>query len=444
VQPNATVTALVVLLYMASSLSGMRTGNQGTQVPSPPGINTTQPTPQTEKNVIADLAGRSAALAKNANVRTGPGENYPVLKVLPQNTPVRLIAQKGSWFQISLPSGGYGWVASSLVNMGSSVPASGSGRAVVGYYTVNYSGDKSSYNVLKAQSSVLTAIAPFSYSVDRSGKVTGSHFADAMEIATSKGLKNLALVHNMAGSSFSKSEVSALLNSQSARAAAVKNIARIVAQRGYDGVNIDFENVPPADRTVLTKFMKELAAELRPKGYLVTMSVPAKHTDSPKSAWIGAFDYHALGQICDQIMLMTYDEHTSGTSPGPVASLPWVEKVIKYATSQIPKHKVIMGVAAYGYDWNTKTNKAKGVSYSQAISTAAKHGAKVQWDNVAQVPYYTYKSGGVTHKVYFESTESLKMKLKLVDRYDIGGIALWRLGQEDDNSWKAIETALRN
>ena len=46
----------------------------------------------------------------------------------------------------------------------------------------------------------------------------------------------------------------------------MKNIARIVAQRGYDGVNIDFENVPPADRTVLTKFMKELAAELRPKG----------------------------------------------------------------------------------------------------------------------------------------------------------------------------------
>lgn len=444
-QPNTTVTALVVLLYVASSLSGTRTGKAGPQAPSPPSINTTQPTPQTEKNVTADLAGRSAALAKNANVRTGPGENYPVVRVLAANTPVKLIAQRGSWFQITLPNGGYGWVAASLMNMGgSALPEAGGSRSVVGYYTVNYSGDRSSYDVLKAQSGALTAIAPFSYSVSRSGKVTGDHYSDAMKLARDNGLKNLALVHNISGSTFDKSEVSALLNSEAARASAVKNIAKVLTERGYDGVNVDFENVPPGDRAVLTKFMKELAAALRPKGLLVTMSAPAKYSDSPKSAWVGAFDYRALGEICDQVMLMTYDEHTSGTGAGPIASAPWVEKVIKYAIGQMPRRKVVMGIAAYGYDWNTQTNKARGVSYSQAMSTASKHGVKVKWDDQAQVPYYSYKSGGVTRKVYFESADSLKVKLGLVNRYDIGGIAIWRLGQEDDESWRVIKAALAN
>ena len=71
-------------------------------------------------------------------------------------------------------------------------------------------------------------------------------------------------------------------------------------------------------------------------------------------------------------------------------------------------------------------------------------GAKVKWDDQAQVPYYSYKSGGVTRKVYFESADSLKVKLGLVNRYDIGGIAIWRLGQEDDASWRAIRAALMN
>lgn len=444
-QPNTTVTALVVLLYVASSLSGMRTGNSGPQAPSPPSINTTQPTPQTEKNITADLAGRSAAMAKNANVRTGPGENYPVVRVLAMNTPVKLIAQRGSWFQITLPTGGYGWVAASLVSIGGpAVSAPSATRSVVGYYTVNFSGDRSSYDVLKAQTGALTAIAPFSYSVSRTGKVTGNHFSDAMKLVRDNGLKSLALVHNISGSNFSKSEVSALLNSAPARAAAVKNITNILTDRGYDGVNIDFENVPPGDRAVLTKFMKELAAALKPKGLLVTMSVPAKHTDSSKSAWVGAFDYRALGEICDQVMLMTYDEHTSGTGAGPVASAPWVEKVIKYAVSQIPRHKVLMGIAAYGYDWNTQTNKARAVSYSQAMNTASKNGVRVGWDDRAQVPSYSYKSGGVTRRVYFESADSLKIKLKLVERYDIGGIAIWRLGQEDDASWRVIKASLMN
>lgn len=110
-QPNTTATALVILMYIASSIAGMRTNKTNPGVQTPPGIQTTSPTPQTEKNAVLDLASRSAAISETANVRSGPGTNYPKTGKLAKNTPVRLVSQANGWYQVSLPNGGYGWVA---------------------------------------------------------------------------------------------------------------------------------------------------------------------------------------------------------------------------------------------------------------------------------------------------------------------------------------------
>lgn len=442
-QPNTTVTALVVLLYIASSITGMRASKPGSQVLEPPGVHETVPTPQTQSNAPKDLAGRSAAVSDSANVRSGPGTRYSKVCTLAKNTHVRLVGEVNGWYQVALPRGGYGWIAGSLLHTAPSIGGPTQPRHdVVGYYTVNYPGDRSSYDVVHAYSDSLTAIAPFSFAVDGSGNVQGDHSTEAMTLATSKGLANLALIHNLTGRSFDKGQISAMLNSRAARQRAVSDILDVVKTHGYSGVNIDFENVPPADRAELTQFMKELRAALAPSGYRVTMSVPAKHKDAPTSAWVGAFDYYELGRVCDQVMIMTYDEHTSGTGPGPIASLPWVEKVIKYAATQMPKRKILLGVAAYGYDWNTSTNRARAVTYQQAVANAAKYGKKIQWDAEAATPHYRYKSGNVVREVWFESTDSLKAKLKLVERYGLGGIAIWRLGQEDAGYWKLIQKEL--
>jgi uncharacterized protein YraI len=173
VQPNTTATALVILMYIASSIAGMRTTKMNPGVQTRPGIQTTVPTPQSEKNALVDLASRSAAIAETANVRSGPGTNYPKIGKLAANTPVRLVSESNGWCQVTLPNGGYGWVARSLLRMGESAGSLQKSRHdVVGYYTVNYPGDKSSYDVLDSYSHTLTAIAPFAYAVDRGGNVT--------------------------------------------------------------------------------------------------------------------------------------------------------------------------------------------------------------------------------------------------------------------------------
>jgi Rad3-related DNA helicase/DNA-binding NarL/FixJ family response regulator len=55
---------------------------------------------------------------------------------------------------------------------------------------------------------------------------------------------------------------------------------------------------------------------------------------------------------------------------------------------------------------------------------------------------FKYVENGAHHEVWFESPHSLKPKLELVEKYDIGGIAIWKLGYEDSHYWKAIADGL--
>lgn len=438
----ATVVALLVLALANPGASGT-TPSQHAAVPQPPAASAPQEQGTAASRTSHGVTGFAHVDAPTANVRSGPGTNYPVAARAREGARVELISVHNGWYQVKVPGGGVGWISGSLLVLPPNVSHTGRGGIeILAYYAENYKGDRESLESLIRGQKVLTAIAPFSYGIDEWGNVTGTHSVDGVSFAKSKGIATLALVHNLRNGRFDRNVVSAMLRNPAARRAAVEGILRHLTLRGYSGVNIDFENVPPSDRYHLTQFMKELAAALKPRGYRVTMSVPAKVSDSPDSEWSGAFDYYALGQIVDQLAIMTYDQHGSGYGPGPVASYKWVENVVKYALTQVPSYKILLGVPAYGYDWNLSTGRAKALSYAQAISTANRHGITPLWDNEALAPYYRYTSSGLRREVWFESRFSLGFKLDLVGKYKLGGIAMWRLGQEDPGVWQVIEDKL--
>lgn len=325
---------------------------------------------------------------------------------------------------------------------GTSAPAGS--RAVIGYYSEYYPGDKRPYEALKARSGSLTAIAPFSYFLDGSGNLTGVHPTKAVTLAKARGLKVLALVHNHTRSGgFSSGTVHRMLTNPTARGRAVAKLLSLVQTQGYHGVNLDLENIPAKDRHYYTAFVRELAQALRPRGYLVTASVPAKTGDERYNNWSGAFDYAALAPWLDQIMLMTYDEHSSYGKPGPVASLPWVERVVDYARSVIPSRKIVIGLAGYGYDWVVGRTGAKAREFPEIQSLADRFGLTPRWNESLKVPYLRYYSGGKQRVIWYENNWSAAYKLELVNRYNLGGVALWRLGGEDPRLWPLIEARLR-
>jgi spore germination protein YaaH len=392
-----------------------------------------------------------AVSGNTVNLKATPSPDGAVTATVAKGTLATLIAVQSGWVQIRLDNGASGWLSDWLIDTTPTVTrpkANASGAAqlsggpeVIGYYTVNFPGDTSSYKSLVSNGSNLTGIAPFLFTIDPSGKVTGNHNSEAMAAAKSRGIKTFALVHNLAGPWFNGSLAKSVLGNPLNRQRAVYNIANIVRTYGYTGVNIDFESVPASMRQALTSFVSELAGALRPEGHLVTISVPAKTRDSWTDDWSGAYDYQALAKYADMIMLMTYDQNFRSGPPGPIASIGWVEDVVQFAVSQAPANKFLLGLAAYGYDWPSYGD-ANAISVGQAMDIARRNGRTVQWSDRDKSPYFTYYKSGVKRTVWFESGNSYRYKLDLVKRYGLKGVALWRLGFEDSTMWSTINQYL--
>ena len=315
-------------------------------------------------------------------------------------------------------------------------------KEVVGYYTKDYASDNQSQDSLHSKAENITGVATFSYGVKPSGQISGSPPKAALKTAWDNNIETLALVHNLSSSGFNRSLIHSILVNPELRTETITNIYKTLIRNSFDGVNIDFENVPAGDRQALNKFMAELKQKLAPDGLKVTISVPAKTWDNPLDGWGAAFDYKRLADSADRIMLMTYDEHYIGGHPGPVASNPWVEQVVSYSAELIPKDKLMLGIGNYGYDWIINSRGYQSVPAKNALPMAQRYGASIHWDSLNQTPFFYYWKNNQKHVVWFESPESAAFKLDLVNKYDLKGIAIWRLGFESPGFWNLVSDKL--
>lgn len=354
------------------------------------------------------------------------------------NTSVSLLAESGDWYKIQLSDGTAGWVLKILVSTSGNTGILA--KEVYGYFVQNTI--LPSYPSLTANFQQMTGITPWAFSLDSQGNVINqmepTALANTLEFAGQRHLKTLALISNYDKhtESFSGALAHELLTSSTNRRRAVENIYKTAINWGISGINLDFEHVYASDREYYSQFLRELGARLRPTGIMLTVAIPAKTYDDPSSSWSGAFDYQAIGQAVDRVMLMAYDQHYAGGAPGPIASIGWVDRVLQFAVSQIPREKLILGIAGYGYCWQA-VGKAVSVSYQRAIELATQ-GSGIQWDSTHKAPYALYKG----QEMWFENAASISHMLDLVNKYGIKGIALWRLGQEDPQMWQVVGSKL--
>lgn len=314
-------------------------------------------------------------------------------------------------------------------------------KEVIGFYAENWAADPASFNSLKQHYNTIDTVSPFWGTVNGDGTITtraSDNKAELMKFAHDHKVKTTVLLNN-AKSGTSSSPVHQLLNNPENRTNAVANIEEYVKTNDFAGVNIDFELVPQEDRDQLTMFMKELAERLRPQGFTVAVSVFPKQDEATNDVAI-AYDYAELAKYADQIIIMTYDNHGEWSGPGPVADIRWVESNLKYALQFMPKNKIYLGIAGYGYDWSS--GGTQSLDYTNAMETATKYGANISWDDAAKTPYFKYYDAQGEHQVWFENSRSLGYKLDLVNKYDLKGVALWRLGQEAPDYWQTIQEKL--
>jgi len=328
-------------------------------------------------------------------------------------------------------------------SLGGVAPSASVPYTVLGYYAEDWKGDLRALDSLKSAAGKVHLLVNFQLFVDRDGTITTDSYPAMMAEARRQGIPVQGLLHNMTNGRFDKEIARAVLSSPAVRARTISNLVKTANQYGLSGINVDIEDVPPNQRDNYSAFVRELSIALRPHSLGLTLSIPAKTFDDRTSSWSGAFDYRELGKHADYIVPMAYDEHLPGWSAGPIASVGWVDKVAAFAASQIPREKVLLGMAAYAYDWKVGTTEGRGMSAPQAVKLAQTNGATLNWDHVAQVPFFTYERDGHARIVYYENARSMALKLDLVRKHNLGGIGIWRLGLEDAAIWSAIDSRLK-
>lgn len=302
-----------------------------------------------------------------------------------------------------------------------------------------------SYNSLSQfTASYINQISTATYSVTASGTITGATPTEGVNLAIANNDGAYACLQNVVNGAFDSNLAHTIISSSSLRQTFIQNTITLLRTYGYTGANMDFEDMPAADRPYYNALIQEMAAALKPLGYKLIVSVPGKTSDSPTASWSGTFDYAALGRAADAVQLMTYDQNGPWGAPGPVSGLPWVESVVKYAVTQIPSAKVMIGLPAYGYDWNTTTNTGhKAVIWKGIANLLSTTGAVPQWDAYNQSPWFSYTAADASkHIVWYENTASITAKTRLVKQYALGGVSVWRLGMEDESFWKAVQAGL--
>jgi len=204
----------------------------------------------------------------------------------------------------------------------------------------------------------ITVVAPQSFSMDSIGTIWGRVDSRVLATARAKGVKVIPLIVNPG---FDQSIIHHILTAPDSRRRAIRNIAALCRDNGFDGIQFDFENVNVTDRDAFTSFSREVADSLHRNRCSLSAAVVPRSSEFPGATayhqwiydnWRGAYDYKALAEFMDFLSLMTYSQHTRRTPPGPVAGYPWMEEVVKYVLSSgVPASKISLGLPSYSERW---------------------------------------------------------------------------------------------
>jgi len=351
------------------------------------------------------------------------------------------------------------------------------GRRVLGYY-VPY--DTTSWASLEANAATLTDVAAQWVTIDACGQLGSRDNRTLTQFARSRGIRVFPSLLTSSASLNAR-----LLTDEPTTARAIEGIVAYVEAEGYAGFDLDLEGVRPGDRDAYSAFVVRLAAALHERGKLLTLAIPPKAAET-STGWAGAYDYAELGRHADLITIMAYEFSGAFSGPGSVAPHDWVGRVLAYTTARIPPEKVLLGLAFYGHDWNTTGGGSRSLSYAQAAALAEFHGAPIVLDPVTQSATFRYRATvgagpaprtmppdpnheiGVReappcavatpepappspprptppagtlqdHEVWLEESTAATARLKLAERYNVGGVASWRLGLEGPDAWPALD-----
>lgn len=288
----------------------------------------------------------------------------------------------------------------------------------------------------------LTELCVFSYGFTAEGNLIPPILDDTPLIRAAKDrgvLPILTLTPLDTTGRFNNMLISAIVRDSEAKQRLIWQLGQTVTEKGYRGVDIDFEYVLPEDRLYFARFVADVRTIMNRFGYQVSVAVAPKISDDQKGVLYEGQDYGLLGEAADYVLLMTYEYGYKYGPPMAVAPLNQVRDVVEYAVSRIPREKIRLGIPNYGYDWPLPYEQgvtgARTIGNVEAVQIAIRYGSEIHFDETAQSPYFIYWQYGVRHEVWFEDVRSMQAKFDLVKEFGLGGIGYWSIMQLFRANW---------
>lgn len=314
----------------------------------------------------------------------------------------------------------------------------------------------SSFTTMTKQNKHINILISQAYQVQQDGSVSG--FLDEEVVNFVRNNKNLKLMAMVTNANFNKDTTHTFLTNRRAQEKAINALIELCHQQHLYGVQFDFEMMPHTDREILTAFYQLAAEKLHQQRLAVSFAVAPILTDSEFASafqqriyenWAGAYDIGEIGKSADFITIMAYNQHVGKMTPGPNASISWVEQVIKYALKHVPARKLSLGIPAYSGVWYMGINPGSTngkvsiqhdeISYQKALALLAKNHAKQQWNASGKFYYAFYENRWANQYVFIEDAKSFKEKVKLAKKYKLRGISVFRIGTEDPAIWRVLQ-----
>ncbi len=277
---------------------------------------------------------------------------------------------------------------------------------------------------------------------DAEGNLTDNGTKSYVEKAHKQGYQVWPLMsHNFANSDWTHE----ILKSTKNRDRVIEQLATYAKEYNIDGINIDIENLQQKTGPYWVQFMHELYPIMREQGIYVSVDV---YVPSP---WTVHYNRAEIAKSLDYFVIMAYDQHWSGSEEaGSVGTLPWVQEAVESTLEEVPEEKVILGVPFYARLWREDfdqdgvlklSTRALGMS---AVKNELKTNKVIPlWDDVLRQYYAEYEKDGGLYKVWLEEEDSMRERAKLVPKYDLAGIAGWKLGLESPETWQVIQEEMK-
>lgn len=394
-----------------------------------------------------------ADITKDTAVRVLGGVKSPVLREIAAGEKVVILEKMETWCKVKTADAYIGYVENKFLEnerteartpvTDYAVPEYTSltkdHRISLGWHAIYATSGNGTLSDAIANTKDLTVIAPTWFSVsDEQGGMRSFAEASYVKKAHEKGLEVWGVVDdfNYEDTAGVDVNVPGVLAATTTRTALIDNIMNAALGCGMDGINIDFERINDNRAGEdFVQFLRELSIKCRESGLVLSVDNYVPYEFNAR------YDLEEQGVVADYVIIMAYDEHWAGSKEaGSVASIDYVRYAIEKTGQYVPENKVITALPFYTRLWKTVGTEVSSEAYPMLSvdNVLATYGMEKTWDTVTSQNYAEITKGDTYYQIWIEDTQSIGVKLNVMQNYNLGGVAAWRLGYEPAAVWELI------